>query len=199
MGVHVLTRDFAAAGQKHVSDMTYLSALVQKLEGRTFLESIPVFNPDDWHPYGSENCTAFAFNRATAGRLQPGYLGTGAMRFNEQRPQGLERYAKDIHRSLAKDGAIYVGENLPACVGKGVPAALFFRTGSSEDYHWYGLRRVSGFFSRANDQLVWSDKCGDDVTSGKGNNASIFSRARNRRYEVFGGYYALPKHLMGPS
>lgn len=190
-----LTRDFMAAGQRHNGDMAYLNGLILTPEGRPFLESIPVYRPQDWGGYSDTNCTSFAFNR-NGQRLQPGFLGTGKNRTNNLRPEGLEEYAEDIHRSLAQDGLPYLGDNLSSCVGKGVPAALFFQAcGDGEDYHWIALRRTFNQYSGQYDRLIWADKLGMSVS--KCDNTSIFGKARLSRYEYFGGYYAIPAKILG--
>ncbi|QQG35662.1 MAG: hypothetical protein HYS17_09075 [Micavibrio aeruginosavorus] len=192
---HTLTRDFMAAGHRHNGDMAYLNHLIITPAGRPFLESIPVYRPRDWDGYHNTNCTSFAFNRLGQ-RIQPGFLGTGQTRTNNMRPEGLDAYAEDVHRSLRQDELPYLGDNLRDCVGKGVPAALFFQSvGDGEDYHWIALRRTFNESSQRYDRLIWADKLGS-VVSHCGE-TSIFGKARLSRYEYFGGYYAIPAKILG--
>lgn len=192
----ILTRDFSSACMKFHGDMAYLRGLMTTPQGQTFHESIPIYREHEWGY--EDNCTALAFNMKACGGIQPGYLATGVHRYNKHRPKGLDGYSADIHQDLKKDGLVYLGDKLADTVGKGVPAALFLLSDSmGEDYHWYALRRVFNNFTNKCDSLVWVEKfAGVDPVADDGN-STIFGRARQRRYEVFGGYYAIPDQVLG--
>ncbi|MFN3827243.1 MAG: hypothetical protein ACK4NR_06420 [Micavibrio sp.] len=195
-----LTSDFSAASRKHTDDMKYLQELVRTVEGQTFLDTIPVYRPQDWGGHTESNCMSFAFHRDMRERLQPGMIGTGIKIGNKDRPKGLIDYVESVRRSLLSDNIPFLGDNLKDCVGRGVPAALFFLNNPSDeedrDYHWVALRRTFNSANGKYDTLIWADKLGAKVSCC---DPSPFFKVKLSHYNEFGGYYAVPPKLMLPS
>lgn len=197
MGSHILTRDFKAAAEQHIGDMAYLRGLVTKLQSGTFLDRIPVYNQGKWSDRMRGNCTAFAFDSPHNGWMQPGFLGTGEIRYNEDRPKRHRDYAADVHLSILRDDVVYMGQDLRSAIRHGIPAAVFYKgLDGDEDYHWYALRRCFNLASDQPDKLVWMNKLGSSISSSS-DDETIFDHAQSYGYKVFGGYYAIPLKLIG--
>lgn len=195
----LLTRDFQRAGQQYYQDIGVVRAHVQSPEGKTFLESIPVFDPDaQTFDVIEDNCYAFAANATGNGRVQPGFFGTGVNLSNLGRPRDFERYRASLHESLLADGAVYLGESFAGCLDKGVPMAIFFRQGQNFDYDCMALRRMFDKFSGQYERLAFANKPDAFAICPEDRRSTIFSEAARRNYGVFGGYYAL-KNRSGPA
>lgn len=197
MSLLILTKDFATASERHRGDMAYLRGLVTQLRAGTFLTSIPVYDESKWIDRSQSNCTAFAFDSPHNDWMQPGFLGTGEIRYNRDRPKKHKDYAADIHRSILRDGVVYTGQELRKTLDHGSPAAVFYRgLDHDEDYHWYVLRRIFNPESNPVDNLAWMNKLGRSIQASN-KDESIFDHAERNGYKVFGGYYAIPLKLIG--
>lgn len=187
----LLSRDFMTAGRRLMEDMILLRAYVEKPEGQSFLESIPVFDPDN-HSFDEfeDNCYAFAIGAKGQGRLQPGFRAAVRKRPNMY---DFQAFRKDIHEGLLADGAEYLGDSFADSLGKGVPMPLFLRHGQNFDFDFMALRRVFDSYTGKPDRLVFANKGNAFASSPDLRNTNIFGEARGRNYEIFGGYYALKR------